>query len=157
MAVIERQAGRPAMVEPASLAAVGVCSVQPHAIRVLLVEPDAAYRAELSAELWKRGLLVRGFDDAPALLATPEALGDADVIVAGWGMPKMSGFDLSIRLRRMGIDVPVVLLASRALAGRECLAVDPDTGKVVAKTRGVEALVGHLKTVVRPLAKRARR
>jgi len=111
----------------------------------------------LSAELWKRGLVVRGFDDAPALLATPKALGDADVIVAGWGMPKMSGFDLSIRLRRMGIDVPVVLLAGRVLAGRECLAVDPDTGKVVAKTRGVEALVGHLKTAVRPLANKARR
>ena len=157
MAVIEGQASRSAMVEPRSLASIGACSVQTHAMRVLLVEPDAAYRAELSAQLWKRGLAVQGFDDVPSLLAKPKALDEADVIVASWGMPKMSGFELSVRLGRMGIDGPVVLLAGRVLAGRECLAVEPDTGKVVAKTRGVEALVGHLKTVIRPLAKRVRR
>lgn len=149
MAVIEKQASRPTMVEPASLASIGVCSGQGQAIRIVLVEPDAAYRADLAAQLWKRGLAVRGFDDAVALLTTPDALSDADVIVAGWGMPKMSGLELSSRLRRLGIDVPMILLAGRALAGRECLAVDPDTGKVTAKTRGVEALIGHLRSVVR--------
>lgn len=68
----------------------------------------------------------------------------------------MSGLELSSRLRRLGIDVPMVLLAGRVLAGRECLAVDPDTGKVAAKTRGVEALIGHLRSVIRTFEKRAR-
>ena len=157
MAVIERQTSRPAIVEPASLASVGVCSGQAKAFRVVLVEPDAAYRADLSAQLSKRGFAVRGFDDAIALLTDPDALDDADVIVASWGMPGMSGLELSNRLRRQGIAVPVVLLAGRVLAGRECLAVDPETGKVTAKTRGVEALVGHLQAVARSPAKRARR
>ena len=149
MAVIERQASRSALVEPASLASVGVFSRQARATCIVLVEPDPAYRADLSAQLWKRGFAVRGFDDAGALLATPDALDAADVIVAGWGMPRMSGLELSTRLRRQGMDVPVVLVAGRVLAGRECLVVDPDTGKVTAKTRGVEALVGHLWTVAR--------
>jgi DNA-binding response OmpR family regulator len=156
MAVIERQASRTAVVEPASLASVGVCSNPTTAFRIVLVEPDSAYRADLSAQLWKRGFAVRGFDDAVALLTAPDALDDADVIVASWGMPRMSGLELSSRLHRQGITVPVVLLAGRVLSGRECLAVDPDTGKVVAKTRGVEALVGHLQTVAKPTAKKAR-
>lgn len=53
MAVIEKQSSRPATVEPASLASVGVCSGQAHAMRIVLVEPDAAYRADLAAQLWK--------------------------------------------------------------------------------------------------------
>jgi DNA-binding response OmpR family regulator len=154
MAVIEKQASSPAMVEPASLTSVGVCSGQAQAMRIVLVEPDSDYRADLAAQLWKRGIAVRGFDDAVALLTTLDALDDADVIVASWGMPKMSGLELSSRLRRLGIEVPMVLLAGRAQSGRECLAVDPDTGKVAAKTRGVEALVGHLRSVIRTFEKR---
>ena len=157
MAVIERQASRPTIVEPASLSSVGGCSSEAKAFCIALVEPDAAYRADLSAQLLKRGFAVRGFDDAVALLTEPDALDDADVIVAAWGMPGMSGLELSSRLHRHDIAVPVVLLAGRVLAGRECLAVDPQTGKVTAKTRGVEALVAHLRTVARPPAKKARR
>ncbi len=145
MVAFERNASRPLMVEPASLASVGICSARTKALRVLLVEPDSEYRVDLGAQLWKRGFDVRGFDDAPTLLATPDAPGEADVIVAGWGMPGMSGLELSMRLQHLGIDTPVVLLAGRALSGRECLAVDPDTGKVVARARGVEALAGHLR------------
>lgn len=156
MVAFERNASRPLMVERASLASAGIFSAKvkakAKAIRVLLVEPDADYRVELGAQLWKRGFDVRGFDDAVTLLATPDAPGEADIIVAGWGMSGMSGLELSMRLRRLGIDTPMVLLAGRALAGRECLAVDPDTGKVVARTRGVEALAGHL----RDMAKSAR-
>jgi DNA-binding response OmpR family regulator len=157
MAVIERQASRQAIVEPASLGSVGVCSGEAKAFCIVLVEPDGAYRADLSAQLSKRGFAVRGFDDAIALFTEFDALDDADVIVAAWGMPRMSGLELSNRLRRQDIAVPVVLLAGRVLAGRECLAVDPETGKVTAKTRGVEALVAHLQAVARPPTKKARR
>ena len=147
MALVERNASRPAVEERASLASFAIGPRKTEAIRLLLVEPDSDYRVELGARLLKRGFDVRGFDDAVSLLTTTDAAADADVIVAGWGMPGMSGLELSVRLRRLGIDVPVVLLAGRVLAGRECLAVDPDTGKVVAKTRGVEALAGHLREV----------
>lgn len=149
MTVIERNTAWPVTAEIASFASAPVRTGENKAIRLLLVEPDADYRVALGAHLLKRGFDVRGFDDAVALLASSDAAHEADVIVTGWGMPGMSGLQLSIRLRRQGIDTPVVLLAGRALAGRECLAVDPDTGKVVARTRGVEALAGHLRQVVK--------
>lgn len=149
MALIERGASRPAIEERASLASLVLGSRRTRAIRLLLVEPDSDYRVELGAQLLKRGFDVRGFDDAVSLLTTADAAAEADVIVAGWGMPGMSGLELSVRLRRLDIDVPVILLAGRVLAGRECLAVDPDTGKVIAKTRGVEALAGHLREMAK--------
>lgn len=149
MALIERNASRPAIEDCASLASLAIGARKTKAIRLLLIEPDSDYRIELGAQLVKRGFDVRGFDDAVSLLTMPDAAAAADVIVAGWGMPGMSGLELSVRLRRLDVDIPVVLLAGRVLAGRECLAVDPDTGKVVAKTRGVEALAGHLREMAK--------
>jgi DNA-binding response OmpR family regulator len=149
MALIERSASRPAIDERASLASFAIGSRKTRAIRLVLVEPDSDYRVELGAQLLKRGFDVRGFDDAVSLLTTPDAAAEADVIVASWGMPGMSGLELSVRLRRLDIAIPVVLLAGRVLAGRECLSVDPDTGKVIAKTRGIEALAGHLRDMTK--------
>lgn len=62
MAVVEH-ASRPATIEPESLASVDIGSARAQAIRILLVEPDLTDRAELGAQLWRRGFAVQGFDD----------------------------------------------------------------------------------------------
>jgi CheY-like chemotaxis protein len=149
MTAIERNTAWPVTAEVASFASVPVRAATAKAIRLLLVEPDADYRVALGAQLVRRGFDVRGFDDAVSLLVSGAAADEADAIVTGWGMPGMSGVELSMRLRRLGVDTPVVLLAGRALAGRECMAVDPDSGKVAARTRGIEALAGYLRDMVK--------
>ena len=117
------------------------------AIRVLLVEPETTYRETLIDELARRGIAVRCVDDEVSLLGKTDAAVDADVILAGWGMPKMSGLALWARLRRHGVGVPLVLLAGQARQAGECLAFNPDKGKFVSKARGVETLARHLKVL----------
>jgi DNA-binding response OmpR family regulator len=143
MTTVERHAAHSAI---AVLSPVRVSRVR--AIRVLLVEPEKTYRETLIDELSRRGMAVRCVDGEPSLLGEPRFAVDADVIVAGWGMPKMSGLALWGRLRRHGVDVPLVLLAGRALQAGECLAFNPDAGKFIGKARGVEALARRLKVLV---------
>ena len=124
-------------------------------IRVLLVEPEKTGREMLVGELARRGIVVRCIDGAAALLAPPRPVIDADVIVAGWGMPKMSGLEMWGRLRRNGVDVPLLLLAGPVMSLDHCLAFDPDAGRFVGKARGVDALVRRLKVLARDLRARA--
>lgn len=116
-------------------------------IRVLLVEPEKAGRETLVGELARRGIAVRCVDGPAALLASPRAAVDADVIVAGWGLPKMSGLEMWGRLRRNGVEVPLVLLVGQALSPDDCLAFEPDAGKFIGKSRGVDALARRLKVL----------
>ena len=118
-------------------------------IRVLLVEPDKTGRETMIGELARRGIAVRCVDGAAALLAAPRAIDDADVIVAGWGLPKMSGLEMWGRLRRGGVDVPLLILAGPALCPDHCLAFEPDAGKLIGKARGVDALARRLKVLAR--------
>lgn len=143
MTTVERHAAHSAI---AVLSPARVSRVR--AIRVLLVEPEKAYRETLIDELSRRGIAVRCVDGESSVLSEPRFAGDADVIVAGWGMPKMSGLALWGRLRRQGVEVPLVLLAGQALQAGDCLAFNPDTCKFIGKARGVEALARRLKILV---------
>lgn len=122
---------------------------QMQSIRVLLVEPEKTGRETLVGELGRRGIAVRCIDGPASLLGTPRRSFDADVIVAGWGMPKMSGLEMWGRLRRNGVDTPLVLLAGQASSPDDCLAFEPDAGKFIGKARGVDALARRLKILAR--------
>ena len=143
----------PTVEGPAAHSAIAVPSPvrvgQMQSIRVLLVEPEKACREKLIDELARRGIAVRCVDGAAPLLAMPKGAADGDVIVAGWGMPKMSALEMWGRLRRDGVAVPLVLLAGPALSADDCLAFEPDAGRFIGKARGVDALVRRLKVLVK--------
>jgi two-component system, OmpR family, response regulator ChvI len=121
---------------------------KPDAIRVLLIEDDSIDRGFLTDELSKHGFAVRRFDGA-SLLGAPDAAPEADVIVLHCDRPKISGIGLLVRLRRQGINVPVVLLTGPAQPSHECLALDRGAVDVVCKSRGLEVLARRLKSVVK--------
>jgi DNA-binding response OmpR family regulator len=125
-------------------------------VRVLLVEPEKTCREKLIGELARRGIAVRCVDGAAPLLAMPKDAVDGDVIVAGWGMPKMSALEMWGRLRRNGVDIPFVLVAGPTLSADDCLAFEPDAGRFVGKARGVDALVRRLKVLARGFGAEAR-
>jgi two-component system response regulator ChvI len=122
---------------------------KPDAIRVLLIEDDPIDRGFLTDELSKQGFAVRRFGDVASLLGAPDATRDADVIVLHCDGPKISGIDLLVRLHRLGVNVPVVLLTSQACPALECLALDKGAVDVIRKSRGSEVLVRRLKSVVK--------
>lgn len=133
---------------PSNPVAAFSCVGQTDAIRVLFVEDDPYYRETLAEELSECGFVVRSFADGAALLDSLDAAADADVIILDWSLPKTSGIDLLPRLRRRGVNLPVVFLTGRALITHESLAFDRGAIDFIDKARGVEVLVRRLKRAV---------
>ena len=121
---------------------------QSDAIRVLLVEDDQNYRDAVAGELAEHGFAVECFGDGVSLLRALDAAVSADIIVLDWSLPKTSGIDLLPKLRRRGVNLPVVFLSGRALPANESLAFDRGAVDFIDKARGVEVLARRLRRVV---------
>jgi two-component system response regulator ChvI len=116
-------------------------------MRVLFVEDDDDFREALAGELSDLGFAVQAFADGAALLGSLDAAVEADVIILDWRLPNTSGIDLLTRLRRQGVNVPVVFLTGHALTRHELLAFETGAIDFIDKVRGVEVLVRRLKRV----------
>ena len=117
-------------------------------IRLIFVDDNDDYREAASAELVDLGFMVESFADGPPMLAS---LADgilADVIVLDWSLPTMSGIDLLPRLRREGIQLPVVFLTGRSSPRYEQLAFDRGAIDFVDKSRGVPILAKRIRVIV---------
>lgn len=123
---------------------------EPGAIRLLLIEEGVIDRGLLTDKLSKRGFAVR---TVVSLAGAPDAARDVDVIVLHCDLAKNSGIDLLVKLRGLGLDIPVVLLTGEAAPAHECLALDKGAMDVILKSRGPEVLARRLKGVVKTIAR----
>jgi two-component system response regulator ChvI len=115
--------------------------------RVIAVDDDAHFREMLRAELTEHGFSVETFADAQSLLAAVHDIADADVILLDWGLPRVSGIDLLLQLRRLGIALPAVFLTGRPFTSNESLAFDHGALDFIDKARGISILVQRLRLV----------
>jgi two-component system, OmpR family, response regulator ChvI len=120
-------------------------TLKPDPIRVLFVEDDENYREIVGDELSYYGFVVHSFADGEALLGSLGTAVDADVILLDWALPDISGIDLLPELRRLGVNLPVVFLTSRAKPAYEQLAFARGAFDFIDKMRGVEVLVRRLR------------
>jgi two-component system, OmpR family, response regulator ChvI len=132
--------------------------------RVVLVESDQYYREVLAFELLRQGFVVHAFPDGASLLGSLASVIDADLAVLDWDLPNMPGIKLMAQLRERGINLPVVFLTGKVIAGNEhercllaprealnayeCMAFDQGAVDFIAKSRGREVLVRRLRKVV---------
>jgi EAL domain-containing protein (putative c-di-GMP-specific phosphodiesterase class I)/ActR/RegA family two-component response regulator len=77
--------------------------------RILLVDDDPALLRAISRTLARDGRIVQCAEDGPTAIAMI-ADGGFDVVVSDISMPGMSGVDLLLAVRRVDLDVPVVLM-----------------------------------------------
>ena len=117
-------------------------------IRLIFVDDNDDYREAASAELVDLGFMVESFADGPSMLACVADGIVADVIVLDWSLPTMSGIDLLPRLRREGIQLPVVFLTGRSSPRYEQLAFDRGAIDFVDKSRGVPILAKRIRVIV---------
>ncbi|GAA1809549.1 response regulator [Planosporangium flavigriseum] len=84
---------------------------------VLIIDDDPDVRELVTAQLSAEGYTVLTADDGPSGLKAAQAA-RPDVIVLDVRMPKMTGFDVCVRLRqdRSTADVPVLILSAYATA-----------------------------------------
>src|SRR6202022_688670 len=87
--------------------------------RVVLVESDQYYREALTVELLRQGFVVHAFTDGASLLGSLATAVDADLAVLDWDLPKMPGIKLLAELRQHGVNLPVVFLTGKVIAGNE--------------------------------------
>jgi two-component system, OmpR family, response regulator ChvI len=124
--------------------------------RVVLVESDQYYREVLTFELLRQGFVVHAFADGASLLGSLATAVDADLAVLDWDLPTMPGTELLAQLRQHGVNLPVVFLAGKAIAGDnkealdayECMAFDQGAVDFIAKSRDRQVLVRRLRRVV---------
>jgi two-component system response regulator ChvI len=117
-------------------------------VRLIFVDDNDDYREAASAELVDLGFVVESFADGPSMLASVADGIVADVIVLDWSLPAMSGIDLLPRLRREGIQLPVVFLTGRSSQSHERLAFDRGAIDFVDKSRGVPILAKRIRAIV---------
>jgi two-component system response regulator ChvI len=144
----------------AALAAIGKAEIR----RVVLVESDQYYREVLTVELLRQGFVVHAFADGASLLGSLSTVVDADLAVFDWDLPKMPGIKLLAQLRQHGVDLPIVFLTGKVIAGNdhdrcllasrdalnayECMAFDQGAVDFIAKSRDRQVLVRRLRSVV---------
>jgi DNA-binding response OmpR family regulator len=81
--------------------------------RVLIVDPDSRLRAEIGAACRQDGFdVVEAATGQEALARAVEMRPTA--ILLEVSLPDMSGFDVCRELRRLGDDVPIILISARA-------------------------------------------
>jgi DNA-binding response OmpR family regulator len=78
---------------------------------VLLVEDEATFRRVIARNLSGRGLLVRevGTADEAVALSTVDR---PDLMLLDINLPDRSGWDVMRELRRLGIDVPTIVVSA---------------------------------------------
>jgi two-component system response regulator ChvI len=159
----EKTFGRNDKLAPGRLAAPATIG-QAELRRVVLVEGDQYYREVLTVELLSQGFVVHAFADGASLLGTLATVIDADLAVLDWDLPKMPGIKLLAQLRQHGVNLPVVFLTGKVIAGDdqercllaprealnayECMAFDQGAVDFIAKSRDRQVLVRRLRNVV---------
>ncbi len=144
----------------AALAAIGKAKNR----RVILVESDQYYREVLTVELLRQGFAVHVFADGASLLGSLATTIDADLAVLDWDLPTMPGIKLLAQLRQHGVNLPVVFLTGKVIAGNEherCLlaprealnafekmAFDQGAVDFISKSRDRQVIVRRLRRVV---------
>jgi two-component system response regulator ChvI len=119
-------------------------------MRVLFVEDDESYRESVGDELSEHGFTILSFPDGASLLDCLDVAAEADLLILDWGLPDISGIDLLPRLRRRGVNLPVVFLTGDTLAEHEALAFERGAADFIDKAHGVDILVKRLRLVMRP-------
>jgi two-component system, OmpR family, response regulator ChvI len=132
--------------------------------RVVLVESDQYYREVLTVELLRQGFVVHAFRDGASLLGSLATAVDADLALIDWDLPQMPGIKLMAQLRQHGVNLPIVFLTGKVIAGdehercllaprealnaNECMAFDQGAVDFIAKSRDRQVLVRRLRSVV---------
>jgi two-component system OmpR family response regulator len=124
-------------------------------VRVLVVEDDPDLNRQLSAALTQAGYAVdKAFDGEEGYF-----LGETepyDVILLDLGLPKMDGIRILEQWRRIGRNMPVIILTARDRWSDKVAGMDAGADDYVAKPFHMEELLARVRAQVRRSAGHAK-
>jgi DNA-binding response OmpR family regulator len=117
-------------------------------VRILVAEDDAGLGDVLARGLREQGYVVDLVADGEAA-ATYLRLCQYAAAVIDWRMPKLSGLDLVVRLRRSGSAVPVLMLTARDTPADRIAGLDAGADDYLVKPFDFGELLARLRALLR--------
>jgi FixJ family two-component response regulator len=112
-----------------------------------IVDDDAEVRDSMSTLFRSAGIAVRSFDAAESLLASTE-LAAMQCVITDLHMQGMDGLDLQRELKRLGCDVPVILMTAHPTPDVHARAKGAGVARFFAKPADPEWLLGEVGTLL---------
>ena len=117
-------------------------------VRIALVDDDVDFLDAASFSLSDLGFEVVPLRDGASLVDFFDQGHMADVVVLDWRLPRGAGIDLLPKLRRRGIQLPVVVLTGIATVQNESVALERGALDFVDKGRGIEILARRIRLIL---------
>jgi two-component system, OmpR family, response regulator MprA len=119
-------------------------------VRVLVVDDEPAVREALERALKLAGYEVElAADGEEALVRLGLEPGAADLVVLDVLMPKLDGVEVCRRLRRIGNDVPILMLTARDGVDERVAGLDAGADDYVVKPFALEELFARVRALLR--------
>ncbi|MDO7833976.1 response regulator transcription factor [Sphingobium sp. HBC34] len=123
-------------------------------ISILLVEDDAAARANIAAILTGAGMAVEQAADGAAGLNRAGG-GNHDVIILDRMLPHLSGIDIVTRLRVAGVGAPVLMLSALGRSEHRVEGLESGVDDYLAKPFEPDELVARVRALWRRASRRS--
>ncbi len=120
--------------------------------KILVVEDEPAMRLGLQDNLEFEGYAVECAADGLAGLAAIQQQA-YDLIILDVMMPQMSGFEVCKRMRKEGIETPVILLTAKGEEIDKVLGLELGADDYITKPFGLRELLARIKAVLRRTVK----
>jgi len=121
---------------------------QQESINVLVVEDDAAARANIAAILTQAGMVVDQAEDGRIGLHRAGS-GGHDVIILDRMLPHLTGIDIVTRLRVAGIGAPVLMLSALGRSEHRVEGLESGVDDYLAKPFEPDELVARVRALWR--------
>lgn len=123
-------------------------------MRILLVEDDVSLGEGLRTALRRAAYTVDWLrDGASALTAIRD--GGIDLVVLDLGLPQMDGIEVIRQARRLGADVPILVLSARERASDRALGLDVGADDYLGKPFDARELLARVRALLRRTGGRA--
>lgn len=123
-------------------------------MRILLVEDDASLGEGLRTALRRAAYTVDWLRDGASALAAIRD-GGVDLVVLDLGLPQMDGIEVIRQARRLGADVPILVLSARERASDRALGLDVGADDYLGKPFDARELLARVRALLRRTGGRA--
>ncbi|MGI0479882.1 response regulator transcription factor [Geminocystis sp. CENA526] len=117
---------------------------------ILIVEDDQRLCQFLASELQLEGYEVTTAEDGMSALEKVRE-SSPDLIILDWMLPKISGLDVCLRLRKTGITSPIILLTAKDEIPDRVLGLNSGADDYLTKPFSIEELLARINARLRHL------
>jgi DNA-binding response OmpR family regulator len=117
-------------------------------VRVLVVEDEPRLLELVEHTLLSEGYSAEGVEDGAEAYERART-GAYNLILLDVMLPSMSGLEISLRLRRDGVDTPIVMLTARQTVADRVAGLDAGADDYLIKPFALDELLARMRAVLR--------